>query len=177
MRRATKTEPMSVGAKVALGAGGMLVVGTVVGLVLASSSSSTRLGPTVAQAGFMWLPGCEGVKIVDEAKAMAWAKDLGRRAAHSVMRADEKLVLVDRLAQRAVPGAAVLHNLVAFLGTPECELGRFPKPALGFLFRLLRAYLQGAGESNFLDAATAATWIENLRKEVLALGVAAAEVQ
>lgn len=137
------------------GLAGVAVVGAV-GAAVALSGES----PAVAtERGYKFLPGCGGIEVSDEPRAMAFARSAGTKAS--------KLGDIEAWAGEASE---------ALGGGATCTVESYPVSSLGFLFRLVRAYVLGAVDAQQLLKEQAQMIVSAIRVTLLARGVAASEL-
>lgn len=126
-------------------------------IVIAAVVSRSEPEPTIADRGFTWRPD-HGVMVVDEAKALAFATELGK-AKGGVMKGGTANWLV---------------NLAAELGDSKLDIASVPVDSIPFLYRMVRAALLGAmGAEVPLAADVATQLVELLRTAAIARGVPA----
>lgn len=110
----------------------------------------------VNHPGYVVAPNCGGVTVTDEAQALAFAESQGSKAPIFTKAA----------------GAEWVASASVSLGIPLiCEATKAENDALGFAYRLLRAYIRGALTKERIDEPSAVTVAGDLRKLMLDNGV------
>lgn len=135
---------------------GLLAVaglGVAGGVAYAMSSGGGSASP--AERGYEVLDGCGGVKVLDDAKAMAFAEAAGARSSNLA----------------GDPAAWIGEAANALGSTSLCGIDSYPIESLGFVVRLLVAYLRGAAKAGRVPQLAADTIISKLKAIALAKGV------
>ncbi|HUR47919.1 MAG TPA: hypothetical protein VMY88_00110 [Acidimicrobiales bacterium] len=110
----------------------------------------------VSHPGYVVAANCGGVTVTDEAQALAFAESRGAQACTFVQAASAEWVA----------------NASASLSVPLiCEAAKAEDAALGFAYRLLRAYVRGALTAGKIDEPSAVNVVADLRKLMLDNGV------
>jgi len=106
--------------------------------------------------GYVVAPNCGGVTVTDETQALAFAESQGTKAPTFTKTASAEWV--------ASASASLNVPLI-------CEATKAEDGALGFAYRLLRAYVRGALTKGKIDEPSALIVVEDLRKLMLDNGV------
>lgn len=133
--------------------GGVVALG-LAGVVVYAVAGTSTVAP--AERGYEILTGCSGVKILDETKALAFAAASGAKAS--------KMAPGD-------PAAWIAEAANALGSVSLCTIDAFPPSALGFIFRILRAYITGANTAGKLPVGLAEQLISGMRTICLTKGV------
>lgn len=130
---------------------GVVVVGAVGGIAYAM----TREHTSPEQRGYTFLSGCAGVNVWDDSKAMSFAAEAGSKS--------------EDFSENP---QGWLSQVAGDLGVSSmCSVENFPPAALGFVVRLLGAYIEGSAKAGHVPAPIAESLIENLKLIALAKGV------
>lgn len=126
-------------------------VGAAVGVAYAMSGPSA----SPAERGYEVLDGCAGVKILDDAKAMAFAEAAGAKSSNI----------------GADPQGWIGQAANVLGSTSLCGIESFPVSSLGFIVRLLQAYIRGSAKAGHVPQEMADKLSMGMRTIALAKGV------
>lgn len=142
--------------------GNNTVVWVVGGVALAASIGGIGYalvsGASSSNRGYRFVGGGCTVEIIDEGKALAWAKDAGRQST--------ALVLDNNGLQAWIEEAGKLLSNGGI-----CPLDKIPPTTLSFAYRLCFAYIDGAVAASKMPAEVALKYLASLRDVALLRGV------
>lgn len=143
--------------------GGTALVASLGGVAFALMRGGSAPVATQAERGYRFLPGCAGVEVTDETKAMAYASGMGQKSGTLSDLSNLQAWLLEA-------------NAALSYGDDNCPLDKVPKPAVGFIYRLGREYIRAAAQAGHVPADFATKFIASLRDAALVQGVPPSEL-
>lgn len=138
------------------GALGVLAIGGLVALSSGGSASGGGQSKALVRPGYTILPNCNGIEVTDEAKALAYARQVARDAKTRGWAASVDLALYGPVCGGITPSK--WQQIVKANGR--------------FLYQMLRAVLRGAIDAGVLSESQADDVLADTRKNFASAGVA-----